>query len=233
MTRASLDKQPSDVAAMFDDVAPRYDITNLAMSGGLEKYWRRVVLREINARPGDRVLDIAAGTGTSSAILADRGVDVVPADFSLGMLRVGRNRRPDLAFVGADATALPFADASFDVVTISFGIRNVADHPRALREFRRVTKPGGKLVVCEFSAPVVPVFSTVYRWYLGTGLPAVARRVSSDPESYVYLAESIKAWPAQEAFATDIREAGWVDVRWRNLSGGAVALHTAVRREVQ
>ena len=233
MTRASLDKQPSDVAAMFDDVAPRYDITNLAMSGGLEKYWRRAVLREINARPGDRVLDIAAGTGTSSAILADRGVDVVPADFSLGMLRVGRNRRPDLPFIGADATALPFADESFDVVTISFGIRNVADHARALREFRRVAKPGGKLVVCEFSAPVVPVFSTVYRWYLGTGLPAVARRVSSDPESYVYLAESIKAWPAQEAFAADIRGAGWVDVRWRNLSGGAVALHTAVRREVR
>lgn len=233
MTRASLDKQPSDVAAMFDDVAPRYDITNLAMSGGLEKYWRRAVLREINARPGDRVLDIAAGTGTSSAILADRGVDVVPADFSLGMLRVGRNRRPDLPYIGADATALPFADESFDVVTISFGIRNVADHARALREFRRVAKPGGKLVVCEFSAPVVPVFSTVYRWYLGTGLPAVARRVSSDPESYVYLAESIKAWPAQEAFAADIRGAGWVDVRWRNLSGGAVALHTAVRREVR
>lgn len=231
MTRASLDKQPSDVAAMFDEVAPRYDITNLAMSGGMEKYWRRVVLREINARPGDRVLDIAAGTGTSSAILADRGIAVVPADFSLGMLRVGRRRRPDLPFLGADATALPFADASFDVVTISFGIRNVADFDAALAEFRRVTKPGGKLVVCEFSAPVVPVFSTAYRWYLGTGLPAVARRVSSDPESYVYLSESIRQWPAQEEFAARVRRAGWSDVRWRNLTGGVVALHTGVRRD--
>ncbi|MDO5697756.1 MAG: demethylmenaquinone methyltransferase [Dermatophilus congolensis] len=230
MTRASLDKQPSDVASMFDDVAPRYDITNLAMSGGMEKYWRRVVLREINARPGDRVLDIAAGTGTSSAILADRGVDVVPADFSIGMLKVGRGRRPDLPFLGADATALPFADESFDAVTISFGIRNVADYDQALREFLRVTKPGGKLVICEFSDPVVPVFRGAYRWYLGTGLPAVARRVSSDPESYLYLAESIKEWPTQPAFAAHVREAGWADVRWRNLTGGIVALHTAVRR---
>lgn len=232
MTRASLDKQPGEVAAMFDDVAPRYDITNLAMSGGMEKLWRKAVLREINARPKDRVLDIAGGTGTSAAILADRGVDVVPADFSLGMLEVGRRRRPDLPFVGADATALPFADSSFDAVTISFGIRNVADRDRALREFARVTKPGGKLVVCEFSAPVVPVFSSVYRWYLGTGLPAVARRVGSDPESYLYLSESILQWPAQKDFAAEVRRAGWADVRWRNLTGGVVALHTAVRRDL-
>ncbi len=232
MTRAGLDKQPSDIAAMFDDVAPRYDITNLAMSGGMEKYWRKVVLREINARPGDRVLDIAAGTGTSSAILADRGVDVVPADFSLGMLAVGRSRRPDLPFIGADATALPFADDAFDVVTISFGIRNVADYDMALREFLRVTKPGGKLVICEFSAPVVPVFSAAYRWYLGRGLPALARRISSDPESYVYLSESIRQWPVQPEFAEHVRAAGWSDVRWRNLTGGIVALHTAVRRDL-
>lgn len=230
MTRAELDKQPRDVARMFDAVAPRYDTTNTVLTGGIEHLWRRAVMKIIDARPGDRVLDIAAGTGTSSAVLADRGVDVVPADFSLGMLREGRRKRPDLAFTGADATALPFADASFDAVTISFGIRNVADPNQAIAEFRRVTKPGGILVVCEFSKPVLPGFREVYGWYRDTVLPAVARRVSADPESYTYLAESIAAWPTQQAFAESIAAAGWSDVRWTNLTGGIVAVHRAVRR---
>lgn len=229
MSRASLDKQPREVAAMFDDVASRYDVTNDVLSLGQDRWWRRAVVKAVAARPGERVLDIATGTGTSSEPFADAGVDVVPADFSLGMLRVGRRRRPDLAFTAADALALPFADGTFDAVTISFGLRNVADVGVALREFARVTRPDGRLVVCEFSSPTFGPFRTVYAEYLMRALPAVARRVSSSPDSYVYLAESIQAWPDQRQLALVIRDAGWRQVRWRNLSGGIVAVHHATR----
>lgn len=229
MSRASLDKQPRDVAAMFDDVAERYDVTNDVLSLGQDRLWRRAVLKAVDAKTGERVLDIAAGTGTSSEPFADKGVHVVPADFSLGMLRVGKKRRDDLGFTAADAMRLPFADASFDAVTMSFGLRNVADIDAALREFARVTRPGGRLVVCEFSQPVNGAFRKVYSEYLMEALPRVARKVSSNPESYVYLAESIQAWPDQRALATRVAAAGWGSVEWRNLSGGIVALHRAVK----
>jgi demethylmenaquinone methyltransferase / 2-methoxy-6-polyprenyl-1,4-benzoquinol methylase len=228
MTRASLEKHPHDVAAMFDDVAGRYDLTNDLLSLGQDRLWRRAVVKAVAARPGEVVLDIAAGTGTSSEPFADSGALVVPADFSLGMLRVGRSRRPDLAFTAADAMRLPFADGAFDAVTMSFGLRNVADPAVALAEFRRVTRPGGRMVVCEFSAPTNRAFRRVYREYLMRSLPAVARSVSSNPESYVYLAESIQAWPDQRGLAEVVRDAGWSEVRWRNLTGGVVALHRAV-----
>lgn len=227
MSRASLDKQPRDVAAMFDDVAERYDVTNDVLSLGQDRLWRRAVVQALAAQPGERVLDIAAGTGTSSEPFADKGVHVVPADFSLGMLRVGKKRRDDLGFTAADAMRLPFADGSFDAVTMSFGLRNVADVDAALREFSRVTRPGGRLVVCEFSQPVNRPFRKVYSEYLMEALPRVARKVSSNPESYVYLAESIQAWPDQKALATRVASAGWGHVEWRNLSGGIVALHRA------
>ncbi|KGN33881.1 ubiquinone/menaquinone biosynthesis methyltransferase [Knoellia sinensis KCTC 19936] len=229
MSRASLDKQPRDVAAMFDDVAERYDVTNDVLSLGQDRLWRRAVLKAVDAKPGERVLDIAAGTGTSSEPFADKGVHVVPADFSLGMLRVGKKRRDDLGFTAADAMQLPFVDNSFDAVTMSFGLRNVADVDAALREFARVTKPGGRLVICEFSQPVNGAFRKVYSEYLMEALPRVARKVSSNPESYVYLAESIQAWPDQRALALRVAEAGWNDVAWRNLSGGIVALHRATK----
>ncbi len=229
MPRASLDKQPRDVARMFDAVASRYDVTNDVLSLGQDRLWRRATVEACGAGPGQCVLDIAAGTGTSSEPFADSGADVVPADFSLGMLRVGHHRRSDLGFTAADAMRLPFADASFDVVTMSFGLRNVADPDTALREFLRVTKPGGRLVVCEFSRPTNAALRTVYSRYLMRSLPAVARRVSSDPESYVYLAESIQEWPAQRELAEQIAAAGWERVQWRNLSGGIVALHRATR----
>lgn len=212
---------------MFDEVAGRYDITNDILSLGQDRRWRRATLRAVAPAPGEAVLDIAAGTGTSSEPFAAAGAHVVPADFSLGMLRVGHGRRPDLGFTAADATQLPFADASFDVVTMSFGLRNVADTESALREFRRVTKPGGRLVVCEFSRPTNAVFRRVYLEYLMRALPAVAARVSSNPESYGYLAESIRAWLDQRALAETITDAGWDSVQWRNLSGGIVALHRA------
>ena len=229
MTRADLDKAPQDVASMFDTVAERYDLTNDVLSAGQDRRWRRATVAAVGAQPGQTVLDIAAGTGTSSEPFADAGVHVVPADFSLGMLRVGQRRRPDLAFTAADATRLPFADAYFDAVTMSFGLRNVVDVDGALREFARVTKPGGRLVVCEFSQPVWGPVRAAYLNYLMRALPAIARRTSSNPESYVYLAESIRAWPDQRGLADRIGAAGWAQVQWRNLSGGIVALHRATR----
>ena len=229
MTRADLSKQPHEVAAMFDDVADRYDVTNDVLSLGQDRLWRRAVVRAVDARPGQTVLDLAAGTGTSSEPFADGGARTVPCDFSLGMLRVGHRRRPDLSFVAGDATRLPYADASFDAVTISFGLRNVVEPQKALAEMLRVTRPGGRLVVCEFSHPTWAPFRTLYTEYLMRALPPVARKVSSNPDAYVYLAESIRAWPDQAGLAGQLREAGWDDVRVRNLSGGIVALHRAVR----
>jgi len=225
VTRADLDKQPHEVAAMFDGVAERYDLTNDVLSLGQDRVWRRAVVRAVAAQPGERVLDLAAGTATSAEPFAAAGALTVASDFSLGMLRVGRRRRPDLPMAAGDATRLPFADAVFDAVTISFGLRNVVDHPSALREMLRVTRPGGRLVVCEFSHPTWRPFRTVYTGYLMRALPAVARRVSSNPDAYVYLAESIRAWPDQRALADGLRLAGWDRVAWRNLSGGIVTLH--------
>jgi demethylmenaquinone methyltransferase/2-methoxy-6-polyprenyl-1,4-benzoquinol methylase len=157
------------------------------------------------------------------------GASVVACDFSLGMLRVGRARNPHLDFAAADGMALPFADGSFDAVTISFGLRNIADTTAALRELRRVAKPGGRLVVCEFSHPTNGPFRTIYLEYLMRALPAIANRISSNPDAYVYLAESIRSWPDQANLARTIAGAGWTDVRWRNLTGGIVALHRAQR----
>ena len=231
MTGASLDKQPHEVAAMFDGVAARYDLTNDVLSLGQDRRWRRAVEMAVAARPGERVLDLAAGTGTSSEPFRAAGAEVVPCDFSLGMLREGKRRRAHLPFVAGDAMRLPFADACFDAVTISFGLRNLHDPDAGLREMLRVTRPGGRLVVCEFSHPTWAPFRTVYVEYLMRALPPVARRVSSSPDAYVYLADSIRAWPDQRALASRIGSAGWVGVRWRNLSGGIVALHHAVRAD--
>ena len=227
MSRASLDKDPRDVASMFDAVARRYDITNTVLSLGQDRYWRRATRSALNIGPGDTVLDLAAGTAVSTVELAKSGAWCVAADFSVGMLHAGLSR--PVPKVGADATKLPFADEVFDAVTISFGLRNVVDHCAGLREMARVTKPGGRLVVCEFSTPVVPVFSLAYKEYLMRALPRVATAVSSNPEAYVYLAESIRAWPDQAELARRIEAAGWSDVRWRNLTGGIVALHAAVK----
>jgi len=222
-------KQPVEVAAMFDDVARRYDLTNAVLSLGQDRRWRREVVEAVRPAPGERVLDLAAGTGTSSQPFADRGAVVVPCDFSIGMLRVGERARPHLPFVAGDATRLPFADETFDAVTISFGLRNIVDPGAGLREMLRVSRPGGRLVVCEFSHPTWPPFRRVYLEYLMRALPALARAVSSSPDAYVYLAESIQAWPDQEALAGVITDAGWSEVRWRNLSSGILALHRATR----
>ncbi|SIR70141.1 demethylmenaquinone methyltransferase [Williamsia sterculiae] len=225
-TRAGLDKQPTDVAAMFDRVARRYDITNTVLSFGQDRMWRRATREALALRAGDVVLDLAAGTAVSTVELAESGATCVAADFSLGMLRAGTDR--PVPKVAADALHLPFADQSFDAATISFGLRNVNDVDRALSELRRVLRPGGRLVVCEFSTPTFGPFRTVYLEYLMKALPAVARTVSSNPEAYVYLAESIRAWPDQAELATRVENAGFGQVRWRNLTGGIAALHRGV-----
>jgi len=229
VSRAELDKDPADVAAMFDDVAERYDLTNDVLALGQTRRWRRLVREALAPWPGERVLDLAAGTGTSTAALAETGAFVVATDFSLGMLQVGRRRQPHLPFVAGDGLHLPFRDAAFDAATISFGLRNLADRRAGLRELARVVRPGGRLVVCEFSHPTWAPFRTAYVEYLMRALPSIARRTSSNPDAYVYLAESIRAWPDQRGLAADIAATGWGAVQWRNLSGGVVALHRADR----
>jgi demethylmenaquinone methyltransferase/2-methoxy-6-polyprenyl-1,4-benzoquinol methylase len=229
MTRARLDKEPHDVAAMFDDVARRYDLTNDVLSLGQTRRWRRALVSAVAPAAGERILDLAAGTGTSSRPFQSAGAEVVPCDFSLGMLKVGKRRQPGLAFAAGDALRLPFGDARFDAVTISFGLRNVTDTASALTEMLRVTKPGGRLVVCEFSHPTWAPFRTAYVEYLMRALPPAARAVSSNPDAYAYLAESIRAWPDQRALASVIKGAGWSRPAWRDLSGGIVALHRATR----
>jgi len=229
VSRAALDKKPAEVAAMFDGVAKRYDLTNDVLSMGQDRRWRHAVTKAVDARPGDKVLDLAAGTGTSSLPFAKAGALAVPCDFSLGMLTVGKQRLPQLGFTAGDAMRLPFAEGAFDAVTISFGLRNVADPGVALAEMLRVTRPGGRLVVCEFSHPTWAPFRTLYTEYLMKALPTIARRVATNPDAYVYLAESIRAWPDQRDLAAVIAEAGWDTVGWRNLSGGIVTLHRATK----
>jgi demethylmenaquinone methyltransferase / 2-methoxy-6-polyprenyl-1,4-benzoquinol methylase len=234
MTRADLDKKPADVAAMFDALAGRYDLMNDVLSMGQVRLWRRRVQRILQAGPGDRVLDLAAGTGTSSLSFAASGADVVACDFSLGMLQAGEARLAttvrakttgSVAFAAGDALRLPFKDGAFDAVTISFGLRNVHGTRDALAEMRRVTRPGGRLVVCEFSKITIEPIDMLYRRYLTGVLPAIARRAARNPEAYEYLSESIADWPAQRELADLIKAAGWSLVRWRDITLGVVAIH--------
>jgi demethylmenaquinone methyltransferase / 2-methoxy-6-polyprenyl-1,4-benzoquinol methylase len=241
MPRAQLDKRPGDVAAMFDKVAVRYDLVNDVLSLGQDRWWRKVVAKAAGARAGERVLDLAGGTGTSSVTFAAAGATCVACDFSLGMLRAGVGRLGGQAtranpgagpvvFVAGDALRLPFADRSFDAVTISFGLRNVADPDAALAEMFRVTRPGGRLVICEFGHLPSPRLDAIYGRYLMAALPAVARRLSPAGDAYEYLAESIRDWPSREELAQRIGGAGWSAVRWRDLTLGVVTVHTARRR---
>jgi demethylmenaquinone methyltransferase/2-methoxy-6-polyprenyl-1,4-benzoquinol methylase len=226
---AAVDRDPAAVAAMFDDVAPRYDLTNAVLSLGLDRTWRRATADALALSSQDLVLDLAAGTATSSTALARSGARVVGCDFSLGMLRAA-GPAAGIELVAGDALRLPFRDEAFDAVTISFGLRNTADVGAALRELLRVTRPGGRLVVCEFSRPTWRPFRIAYLEYLMRLLPAVARRVGSDPAAYVYLADSIRAWPPQPELGRELCAAGWERVGWRDLTGGIVALHRGTKR---
>jgi demethylmenaquinone methyltransferase/2-methoxy-6-polyprenyl-1,4-benzoquinol methylase len=229
MSRAGLDKNPHDVATMFDAVAEHYDRTNSVASLGFDRHWRAMTRRILDLRPAERVLDVAAGTAVSTAELARSGAWCVAADFSLGMLRHGAAR--DVPKVGADAMRLPFADGVFDAVTISFGLRNIVDPVAALAELRRVTRPGGRLVVCEFATPTWAPVRWVYQRIVLPTLPALTRRVASNPEAYRYLAESILGWPDQAGLAKRIERSGWRQVEWLDLTGGIVALHRAINED--
>ncbi|MGV0426357.1 demethylmenaquinone methyltransferase [Corynebacterium pyruviciproducens] len=227
MAKATLDKDPSDVARMFDDVGKNYDITNTILSFGQDRMWRRRVRERLALKPGEKVLDLAAGSAVSTEELAKSGAWCVACDFSQGMLAAGAKR--DVPKVVGDGMQLPFADETFDAVTISFGLRNIQDTGQALREMARVTKPGGRLTIAEFSTPILPVFSFVYKEYLMQVLPLVAKQVSSNGEAYEYLAESIRAWPDQEELASIVNANGWTDCGWQNLTFGITAMHSAVK----
>jgi demethylmenaquinone methyltransferase / 2-methoxy-6-polyprenyl-1,4-benzoquinol methylase len=227
MSKASLTKNPREVAAMFDRVAAKYDITNDVLAFGLTHFWRKATANAVAAKKGEKILDLAAGTGTSSLAFAKSGATVIPCDFSLGMLQEGNKRSPQLNFSAGDALSLPFAEETFDAVTISFGIRNVNNVDKALKEMLRVTKPGGRIVVCEFSSPTFEPFRKIYMEYLIKALPAIAKKTSSNPDAYVYLADSIRAWPNQKDFALQINNSNWNNVKWKNLTGGIVCLHKA------
>ena len=229
MARATLEKRPAEVARMFDAVADRYDAMNAVMTFGQERRWRRVVAATVDAKPGMRVLDLAAGTGTSSVPFAAAGASTIACDFSAGMLDAGRRRHPDLTFVAGDALRLPFRDATFDAVSISFGLRNVVGINEALQELARVTAPGGRLVILETATPPARPLRAMNRVYTNKVMPRLARVFSSDPSSYSYLAESATAWLDQQALADALRAAGWEQVTWRDLLFGAVAVHRCVR----
>lgn len=220
---------------MFDEVSTHYDRTNAVLSVGNAALWRVATTRAVAPQPGERILDIAAGTGTSSVALTGTGAHVVAADFSEGMIDVGRRRHagnPLLEFVQADATTLPFADDEFDAVTISFGLRNVVEPKKALAEFYRVTKPGGRVVICEFSTPPFGPIRAGYFAYLNHIMPSVVKLASSNAEAYDYLGESIAAWPNQKTLSGWLRDAGFSNVAYRNLTWGIVALHRGVKLPV-
>ena len=225
MVRANLNKDPDDVSKMFDDVAHRYDFLNDLLSLGRTKAWRRVVTSIIGPKPGMKILDIAAGTGSSSRPLVDKGAEVTALDFSHGMIEQGRKQNKNINFVQGDALKLPFEDNSFDVTTISFGLRNTSNTDKALKEAQRVTKDGGRIVVAEFSHPVNPIFKKIYLNYLMKALPVSVKKISKNPDAYIYLAESIRAWPDQAELASIMRDSGFKSVAWQDLTFGIVAVH--------
>jgi demethylmenaquinone methyltransferase/2-methoxy-6-polyprenyl-1,4-benzoquinol methylase len=225
VSKADLNKKPGEVAGMFDGVARHYDRTNAVLSAGNAALWRAATVRAVDPQPGERILDVAAGTGTSSVALQRNGARVVAVDFSPGMIAEGRRKHKKIEFIEADAEKLPFGDNEFDAATISFGLRNVANPKVALAELYRVLKPGGRLVVCEFSKPPVAIVRASYWGYLRYVMPTVVGRVSSNPDAYTYLAESIRAWPDQGELSQWIRGAGFTRVAYRNLTAGIVALH--------
>ena len=225
VVRANLNKDPDDVSKMFDDVANRYDFLNDLLSLGRSKAWRRAVTSIIAPKPGMKILDIAAGTGSSSRPLVDKGAVITALDFSQGMIEQGRKQNKNINFVQGDALKLPFEDNSFEVTTISFGLRNTSNTEIALKEALRVTKDGGRIVVAEFSHPVNPVFKKIYLNYLMKALPVIVKKISKNPDAYIYLAESIRAWPDQAELASIMRDSGFKSVAWQDLTFGIVAVH--------
>ena len=227
--RADLSKVPEEIASMFDARASRYDVMDALMTGGLDRVWMTALRKAVAPHPGERILDLAAGTGASSAALAKGGAVVVACDLSEGMIEVGRERHPEIEFVHGNAMDLDFEDGTFDAVTISWGLRNIPDPQLALREMARVVRPRGRLVVLEFSTPPSCIFRALYNVYQSTVMPAIARVASTHDGAYDYLVESIRQWPAQEEIGRMIAANGWSEVEYRNLTGGIACLHRAVK----
>ncbi|WP_175954529.1 class I SAM-dependent methyltransferase [Schaalia sp. Marseille-Q2122] len=224
-----LDKNPEHIATLFDRVAARYDLNNALLTGGMDHVWLRAVRNAVAPQPGELLLDVAAGTGASSAVLAATGAQVVACDISEGMIEVGRQRHPEIEFVHGNAMDMDFEDDTFDAVTIVWGLRNIPETDTALKEMLRVTKPGGRLVVCEFSTPPNPSFRRLFRGHMEMVIPPIAKAFADDPDAYDYLVESILAWPDQEELGRMILESGWENVEYRNLTGGIAALHRATK----
>lgn len=222
-------KAPAHVAAMFNVIAKRYDLVNTVVSFGRNRGWRRHTTAAINPGPGEQILDAAGGTGSSAAPLAAAGAVVTVCDISDGMIAVGRRRYPEIQFIVADAGGLPFEAETFDKVTVTFGIRNMPNPPKVLAELARVTKPNGKLVICEFSQPTNYWLRKVYPLYLEYVLPVIAGAITRDRGAYTYFANTIVEWPNQVQFARLIKNNGWHKVGYRNLTGGIVAIHWATR----
>lgn len=233
-----VEEKAAKVAAVFDSVAGKYDLMNDLMSAGIHRLWKRVTIELAGVRPGHQVLDIAGGTGDLAlkfARLVGAQGSVVLADINPAMLRVGRDRLIDqgiagnVAFVEADAQQLPFPDDTFDCIGIGFGLRNVTDKSQALREMQRTLKPGGRLLVLEFSKPVNPLLGKIYDAYSFNVLPIIGRLVAGDADSYRYLAESIRRHPDQETLKAMMIEAGFRHCQFYNMTGGIVALHRGVK----
>lgn len=226
------------VADVFHSVAEKYDLMNDLMSFGLHRCWKKFTLSQSNLRPGQKALDVAGGTGDLTlGFLKQVGPSghVILSDINEKMLQQGRARLinkgflSNVEFVQADAESLPFPDESFHCVSIAFGLRNVTNKEQALRSMYRVLKPGGKLLVLEFSQPVLPLLEKIYHHYSFKIIPKLGEWIAKDHDSYQYLVESIRMHPDQSTLANMIKEAGFEDVRWHNLSGGIVALHTGFR----
>ncbi len=232
------DAKAGMVSDVFDSVATRYDLMNDLMSAGIHRLWKRFTIELSGVRSGNSVLDIAGGTGDLaekfSQLVGDGG-RVVLADINASMLRVGRDRLLDtgvqanLAFVQADAQYLPFPDDSFDCITIAFGLRNVTDKDLALRAMLRVLKPGGRLLVLEFSKPTHPLLGKAYDAYSFSILPLMGRLIARDADSYKYLAESIRMHPDQETLRGMMEEAGFSRCEYHNMTGGVVAVHRGIK----
>ena len=226
------------VREVFDSVAAQYDLMNDLMSGGLHRLWKRFTIELSAVRSGQTVLDIAGGTGDLAAKFSKLvGADgkVILADINAAMLSVGRDRLIDrgalsnIDVVQADAQFLPFEDNSIDCITIAFGLRNVTDKAKALRSMHRVLKPGGRVLVLEFSKPTSPLLSKVYDAYSFSALPAMGKLITDDADSYRYLAESIRKHPDQESLLEMVEDAGFVDCRYHNMTGGIVAVHRGIK----
>ena len=237
-TQVPVAQKQEKVAEVFHSVAQKYDIMNDLMSAGVHRLWKRFTLELSGVRTGQRVLDIAGGTGDLTSLfskLVGPNGQVVLADINASMLAVGRDRLIDkgtadnIEFVQANAETLPFPDNYFDCITIAFGLRNVTDKDKALRSMQRVLKPGGRLLVLEFSKPQVAWLSKVYDQYSFKVLPFMGKLVTKDADSYQYLAESIRMHPDQETLAQMMRDAEFAQVRYHNMTGGIVALHRGVK----